>query len=179
MPASSGPSVRLQLELVNQPRGIPKVDFDRKLQEAIARGQTRNDAMAKAQKSEQLSKDELKRRHTDFRLRVSEHIESALKKTAEHFPGFQYETVFGEKGWGGALYRDDLMRGGAMFSRVEFVVRPLGEYPIVVLTGKGTIRNRELFAWTHHEEIEEATTESLYAVIDGWILNYAEQFAAK
>lgn len=155
------------------------MDFDRKLQEAIQRGQTRNDAMAKARKTDQLSKDELKHRHTDFRLRVSEHIESALRKTAEHFPGFRYETVYGEKGWGGALYRDDLMRGGAMFSRLEIVVRPLGEFPVVVLGGKGTIRNRELFAWSHHEEIEEATSDSLNTVVDGWILNYAEQFAAK
>ncbi len=154
------------------------MDFDQKLQQAIERGQVRNEASKSARKTDEMTRDELKRRHTDFRLHISEYIEAILKKTAEHFPGFRYETVYGEKGWGGAIYRDDLMRGGAMFSRLEIVVRPLGEYQIVALAGKGTIRNKELFNWSHHEEIVTATVESLNSMIDNWVLNYAEQFVA-
>lgn len=154
------------------------MEFEKKLLQAIERGQHRNEAAQSARKTAELSRDELRTRHTDFRLALSEHIEQVLKKLAEHFPGFQYETVFGEKGWGGALTRDDLRRGGAAFSRLEIAVRPLGEFPVVALSGKGTIRNRELFNWSHHEEIVTANAVSLQAVIDGWILNYAEQFAA-
>lgn len=155
------------------------VDFDKRLQQAIDRGQVRSGAAARADASSRMSQAELKRRHNDFRLALSEHIETVLRKTADHFPGFRYETLYGERGWGGAILRDDLMRGGPMFSRLEITVRPLGEFPVVSLTGKGTIRNRELFSWQHHEEIADASVEALAARIDEWVLNYAEQFAAR
>lgn len=154
------------------------MDFEKQLQQAIERGQHRQDAARSAQKMAEMTRDELRLKHTDFRLKLSEHIEAVLKKLADHFPGFQYETVYGEKGWGGAISRDDLRRGGSFFSRLEIVVRPLGEFPIVALSGKGTIRNRELFNWSYHEEIPQASMDTLQKAIDGWILGYAEQFAA-
>lgn len=155
------------------------VDFEQKLQAAIQRGQVRGDAALQASQQARLSQEELRRRHTSLRLSLSEHIEKVLRQTAEHFPGFDYETIYGERGWGGAIRRDDLMRGGAMFSRLEITVRPLGEFPVVSLVGKGTVRNRELFPWLHHDQVEDAQLETLTAVIDGWVLSYAEQFAAR
>jgi hypothetical protein len=155
------------------------VDFEKKLQAAIQRGQVRGDAAEQASQQARLSQEELRRRHNSLRLALSDHVEQVLKQTAEHFPGFTYETLYGDRGWGGAIRRDDLMRGGAMFSRLEITVRPLGEFPVVSLAGKGTVRNRELFPWQHHAELEDARPDALMAVIDSWVLGYAEQFAAR
>lgn len=154
------------------------MDFDKQLQSAIERGKNRGDAEAEAKREKKLSKEELRNRHTEFRLKLSEHIEHGLKKLCEHFPGFDYETIYGEKGWGGGLSRDDLNRGGSYFSRVEVMVRPLNEFNVVNISGKGTIHNKEVFAWNHFEEIPTSELDDFVAKIDSWILMYAEKFAA-
>lgn len=153
-------------------------DFEEQIKQAIDRGRTRQDAQIAAEQAKKLSQEEIRSRHAQFRLQLSEHIELGLKKLANHFPGFRYETIYGERGWGGALSRDDLVRGGAKYSRIEIVIRPINEYQVVNLTGKGTVRNRELFAWNHFEEIGQADEGRLNALVDGWMLQYAEQFAA-
>ena len=160
------------------------MDFDDKLQQAIQRGQDRTVARSTAKKQVAATKEEIRNRHNEFRLNLSEHIETCLKKLAQHFPGFEYEVLYGEKGWGGALSRNDIDRGpdgkaGSFFSRIELTVRPQNEFNVANITGKGTIRDKEMFTWNHFENILEAKQESMEQMIDKWVLQFAEQFAAR
>jgi hypothetical protein len=160
------------------------MDFESKLREAIERGQNRNVARASAEKSAAMTKEEIRNRHNQFRLNLSEHIESSFKQLASHFPGFEYELIYGSKGWGGALSRNDIDRGpdgraGSFFSRIEITVRPQNEFNVVNIVGKGTIRDKEIFNWNHFEDILEADEGAFADMIDQWILQFAETFAAR
>ncbi|MEM7783663.1 MAG: hypothetical protein AAF939_18265 [Planctomycetota bacterium] len=160
------------------------MDFESKLEQAIQRGQNRNSAQTDAEKQIAATKEELRNRHNGFRLNLSEHIETCLKKLSNHFPGFDYETLYGEKGWGGAISRDDLTRGpsgraGSFFSRLEITVRPQNEYNVVNIAGKATIYDKEVFTWNHFEEILKADQVQFEEMIDKWVLEFAEQFAAQ
>ena len=160
------------------------MDFESKLEEAIQRGQNRNAAKTNAQKQSELSKEDVRNRHNNYRLNLSDYIESCLKKLANHFPGFEYEIIYGSKGWGGALSRVDIDRGpsgkaGSFFSRIEITVRPQNEFNVVNIIGKGTIRDKELFSWNHFEAILAAKQEDFEQMIDNWIFQFAEQFAAR
>lgn len=160
------------------------MDFDSELEAAIQRGQQRNELQQQTARLAEMSAEEIRKRHNEFRLNLSEHIESCLKKLEIHFPGFEYETIYGERGWGGAVSRNDLDRGrngraGSFFSRLEMTVRPQNEFNVVNIAGKGTIRDKELFNWNHYENISDAKQDSFEQMIDKWILQFAEQFAAR
>ena len=159
------------------------MSFEDQLKKAIERGRGRNAQRKTSEAERRLSQEELKNRHNDFRLRLSEHIEGALRKLCEHFPGFQYETIYGSRGWGGAISRDDIRRddsgrAGSFFSRLELTVRPLNEFNVVNIAGKGTIYNKEIFNWNDFKDIEEADFDEFVEKLDTWILQYAEQYAA-
>jgi hypothetical protein len=154
------------------------MDFDKQLQNAIERGKNRGDAEAEAERERTLSAEELRNRHTEFRLKLSEHIEKGMQKLCEHFPGFEQETIYGEKGWGSGLAREDLKRGGPFYSRIEIVVRPVNEFNVVNIIGKGTINNKEVLNWNYFEDIPKSDLKEFEDRIDGWILTYAEKFAA-
>ena len=82
------------------------MDFDQRLAKAVERGQHRSEQKAAEAAARALSEQQCKQLHTQYRLELSEHIESCLEKLSEHFPGFRYETVVGEKGWGAVINRD-------------------------------------------------------------------------
>lgn len=159
------------------------MNFNDRLQKAIQRGQRRSDDKARQAREKQLSEDELKRLHTKYRLQLSEHIENCLKNLPSHFPGFDYQTVFGERGWGASCSRDDIrMSGGRRnndYSRIEMTIRPYSEYHVVDLATKGTIRNKEVFSRNHFEKIEDVDDAKFIELIDLWVLEYAELYAAK
>ena len=160
------------------------MDFEDKLEQAIQRGQNRNTAKTNAKKQDELSKEAIRNRFNEIRLNLSDHIEEGLKKIANHFPGFEYETIYGTKGWGGALSRNDLDRGpdgkaGSFFSRVEMTVRPQNEFDVINIVGKGTIRDKEMFVWNHFDGIAETDQAQFIQMIDNWLLQFAEQFAAR
>lgn len=160
------------------------MDFDKKLEGAIQRGQNRNSQLRNAERQKSMSAEEIRKQHTDFRLDLSEYIETNLKKMADHFPGFEYETIYGSRGWGGAIHRTDLDRGddgkaGSFFSRLELTVKPLNEFNVVNIAGKSTIRDKELFSWNHFVDLADATTEDFHERLDSWMVQYAEQFAAR
>ena len=160
------------------------MDFDNELEAAIKRGQLRNESRQSSERQKAITAEEIRNRHNDFRLQLSDHIEQGLKKLTGHFPGFEYETIYGSRGWGGAISRDDLDRGpdgraGSFFSRLEMTVRPQNEFNVVNISGKGTIRDKEVFAWNHFEDVLDAKSESFEKMIDKWILQFAEQFAAR
>jgi hypothetical protein len=158
-------------------------DFEERLQRAIQRGQRRSDSAQQAARAEALSEDELRRRHGQFRLQFSEHIEQCIQKLPHFFPGFQYETIFGERGWGAACSRDDVRmqsgRRGSDYSRLELTVRPFSTYHVVDLVAKGTIRNKEVFNRTYYEKIAETDAQKFIELIDVWVLEFAELYAAK
>jgi hypothetical protein len=160
------------------------MDFDDQLEQAIQRGQQRNVKRQQDLKKESLGAEELKRRHDSFRLHLSDYIETSLHRLAERFPGFEYEIVYGSKGWGGSIHRQDLTRGpdgkaGSFFSRLELSVRPLNSYNVVNIVGKGTIADKELFSWNYFKDIEDATFEEFEQKLGSWMIAFAEQFAAR
>ncbi len=160
------------------------MDFEKRLEKAIERGQRIGQARSQSESQQAMSAEELKRLHSKYRLQLSEHIEHCLTTLPGHFPGFRFETVVSDRGWGGVVSRDDLApgprgRGTNYFSRLEMLIRPFSSYALLELTAKGTIRNRELFNRTHHQDLPEVDPESFTELIDLWVLEFAELYAAK
>lgn len=159
------------------------MDFEQRLESAIARGQQANAARAQAEAERALSEKELQRLHTQYRLTLSEHIDVCLRQLADRFPGFRFETVVDERGWGASIRREDLrFRPGlprqTCFSRLEMVVRPLSTSFVLELAAKATVCNRELFNRNHYQELAEVCPSSFTELIDLWALEYAERYAA-
>ena len=83
------------------------VNFDERLQQAIQRGTRAAQARHGAEAAQALSEEQFKRLHSQYRLQLSEHVEKCLRRLPQHFPGFQFETVVSDRGWGAAVNRDD------------------------------------------------------------------------
>lgn len=160
------------------------MSFEDRLNEAIQRGKHRSSTQRAEAAAKAMTDDELKRMHNQYRLELSEQIEKCLDKLPHHFPGFTYETIFGERGWGAACRRDDIRMspGGKRnndYSRLEMTIRPFSSYHVVELTGKGTIRNKEVFNRNYFEKIQDAEVSKFSELIDFWVLEYAELYSAK
>lgn len=158
-------------------------DFESRLESAIQRGRRRAEHAASAERRDQLSEEEIRRMHTSYRLSLSEHIEKAIHRVADHFPGFRNESVFGEEGWGSACYRDDLRlengRRTNLYSRLEMVIRGYSDLRVLEIKGKGTVMNRELFNRAHYTKVEEVDVDEFGQLIDTWAIEYAEMYSAK
>jgi hypothetical protein len=50
---------------------------------------------------------------------------------------------------------------------------------VLELTAKGTIRNREVFDRHYFEELATANEAKFRDLIDAWVLEYAELYAAR
>lgn len=160
------------------------MDFEKRLEKAIERGKRMHDARAAEAARQALTEEELKRLHGQYRLELSEHIEECVGRLPDHFPGFRYETVMGDRGWGAAVSRDDLSptrdgQGQNLFSRLEMTIRPFSSYHVLELAAKGTIRNKEAFNRSHYQRLAEADPATFRELVDHWTLEYAELFAAK
>ena len=59
------------------------------------------------------------------------------------------------------------------------MVRPINELNVVNIAGKGTVANKEIYAWNQFEDISDAKLESFQQIIDSWIVMYAEKFASR
>ena len=157
--------------------------FDDRLEAAIQRGRRRGKDEQAAARRDAMSDEELKQLHTSYRLSLSDRIESAVRRLCNHFPGFQQETLFGEKGWGAACSRDDLSldrgRRSTRYSRLEMTIRPLGEYMVLELKGKGTIANKEIYNRSHFVDLVDVDVTEFERLIDAWVVEYAEQFATQ
>jgi len=157
--------------------------FDDRLRQAIERGQKRSEFLAREAAAKAWTEEEFRRLHSQLRLRLSEQIESCLKRLPNYFPGFQYETMYGDRGWGGACSRDDLVisRGSRTtnYSRLEVTIRPYTSLHVLDLAAKGTIRNREVFNRNYFEELATADEPKFRDLIDAWVLEYAELYTAR
>lgn len=159
------------------------MDFNKRLEKAIDRGRQTRAAKGEKQAQEAMSAEDLKNLHSKCRLDLSEHIEDCLKKLADHFPGFRYQSVVSEDGWGAKISRDDFRgrRGDAnnLYSRFEMLIRPLSPAHIVELAAKATVRNKEIFNRAHFQFLNQVDLDSFSEMIDLWALEYAEQFSAR
>ena len=158
------------------------MDFKERLHRATERGQQAKDVKAREEAAKALSEEECRRLHSGYRLQLTEHIESCLKQLAENFPGFNFQTVVDEKGWGAAVRRDDLSlsagRRDNLFSRLAMTISPHSEFHVLELVAKGAIRNKENFNRNHYELLKDADLDSFQQLIEQWTLEYAEHYAA-
>jgi hypothetical protein len=156
------------------------MDFQERLAKAIERGQHLSQQVAQAREQEALTEEELRRMHAKLRLPLTERIEACLKRLPDHFPGFQFSTVMNDRGWGAAVSRNDVGSGRATFySRLELVIRPFSSSHVLELAAKGTIRNKEVYNRTQYQRLTEVDPETFTNMIDLWVLEYAELYAAK
>ncbi len=159
------------------------MSFEDRLQKAIQRGQRRGQAKAREAEAQALTEEELKRLHSQHRLQLSEYIEKCVHQLPNVFPGFRYGTIFGDRGWGAACSRDDLrLTGGGRrendYSRLELTVRPFSSLHVLELAAKGTVRNKEIFNRNRFEKLEDADVDDFAELVDVWVLEYAELYAA-
>ena len=159
------------------------MSFEDRLNQAIERGRRRGQVAKQEARARALSEEELKRLHSQYRLQLSEHIEQCIGQLPNHFPGFRVETIYGQRGWGAACSRDDLrVRAGHRendYSRLEITVRPFSSSHILELTAKGTVCNKELLQRNYFEKLEEANIDKFLELVDVWVLEFAELYAAK
>ena len=59
------------------------------------------------------------------------------------------------------------------------MIRPRGKYDVLDLAAKGTVRNKEIFNRTHYQRLAEVDLDSFREMIDLWVLEFAELYAAK
>jgi hypothetical protein len=158
------------------------MSFRDRLQQASERGkQTRaaqlNEAAARA-----LSEEECRRRHSEYRLALTEYIENCLADLTDSLPGFRLETIVDETGWGAAVSRDDVGmadgKRGNFFSRLRLVVSPFSKYHVLEIVAKGTVRNKEVLSRNHYQRLSDVDLESFRELIELWVLDYTETYAA-
>jgi hypothetical protein len=159
------------------------MEFEKRLERAISRGENTRTTHQRAQSDRAMTDDQLRSEHSRGRLELSDHIEACLRKLPDYFPGFRFDTIMSEDGWGGRVSRDDIALGpgrsaATQYSRLEILVRPYGSAHILELVGKGTIRNKELFHRSHYQLLTQIDLQSLRGLVDLWVLEYAESYAA-
>lgn len=159
------------------------MDFEQRLQRAIQRGLHQKDLKGQAAAQREMSEEELRQLHSSIRLELTEKIEQGLRQLADHFPGFRYQTIVSEDGWGARISRDDFAiedgRKSNVYSRLELLIRPFSETHIVELLAKGTIRNKEIISRNHFQFLDKADVESYEELVELWILEYAEKYSAE
>lgn len=161
------------------------MNFNQRLERAIERGTHARDSRQREAEAARLSEEECRNLHSKHRIDLSEYIANCLKKLADHFPGFRFESVIGEDGWGAKVNRDDVnitsagRRGENQYSRLELLVSPYSSAHILELVCKGTIRNREVLNRTHYDMLSQLDAATFEEMVDLWVLEYAEAFAAQ
>lgn len=160
------------------------MDFDSRLRKAIERGEKTRAQRHRATQEQELSEEELRQLHAGYRIELSDHIEECLRRLADHFPGFTFQTVVGDEGWGARLRRDDvdIVPGrplGTLYSRLEMLISPFRTgSSILELSVKGTVRNREVLNRKQYYKLTEVDLELFREIIDQRSLEYAELYSA-
>lgn len=160
------------------------MDFEKRLEKAIQRGQRAGHVRAQAEAEKAMSEQELRRLHGQYRLDLTEHLEDCLKTLAEHLPGFRFESLVSDRGWGAAISRDNAGRQArtsrsSFFSRLELFVRPVSEFFVLELVAKGTVQNKEVFNRSHYQKLADVDLAAFRKLIDAWALEYAEIYSAR
>ncbi|MCA9079086.1 MAG: hypothetical protein KDA58_00945 [Planctomycetaceae bacterium] len=159
------------------------MDFDARLKKAIERGEKARDQRSLEAQARELSEEERRNLHAGFRIELSDYIEQCLRKVVDHFPGFDFQTVVGEEGWGARIRRDDLQlsagRSNSLYSRMEMLITPFSTAgSILELTVKGTVRNREVISRKHFYKLTDVDLDLFRELIDQRALEFAELYSA-
>ncbi len=158
------------------------MSFRERLQRASERGKQVRAAQLNEAAAKALSEEECRRRHSQYRLALTEHIESCLSEMSDNFPGFRFETIVDESGWGAAVSRDDIRmeggRRGNYFSRLQLVVSPYNTYHVLDIAAKGTVRNKEMLSRNHYQRLADIDLQSFRELVEQWVLDYAELYSA-
>ena len=160
------------------------MDFEKRLERAIQRGNQTRETRSRETAEKRITEEELKNLHSTYRLELSDHIEECLRQLIDHFPGFQFETIIDDEGWGAKVTRDDIgfaQKGGSasFYSLMQMLVRPFGTAHIIELSAKGTIRNKEVFNRNHYQFLAQVDLDSFRELIDLWVLEFVEQYSAR
>lgn len=158
------------------------MNFDERLKRAILRGEQEKTERSRAAEFEQLTIEELRTMHSGYRLELSEHIENCEQKLVDHLPGFEFQTILNEDGWGGRITRNDLhlvpgKPAESRYSRLEMVISPFTPTAILELVTKGTVRNREVMNRKNYQKVNELELASFKEMIDLRALEFAEQYS--
>jgi len=159
------------------------MDFEDRLEQAIARGTRARVARTQQQAATAMSAEEYKRLYTQYRLELSECIEQSLRKMADLMPGFVLQNMVSD-GWGAGIRRDDFSVAARrprenLFSRLEIMVRPMNSYNVLDLSAKGTVRNKEVFQRDHYSKLDEVDMEVFRQLVQQWALEYAELYTVQ
>jgi hypothetical protein len=158
------------------------MSFRERLQRASERGKQARAAELNEAAAKALSEEECRRRHSQYRLALTEHIEKCLSEMVDNFPGFRLETVVDETGWGAAVSRDDIRleggRRGTYFSRLQLVVSPYNTYHVLDIAAKGTVRNKEVLIRNHYERLADVDLQTFRELVEQWVIDYAELYSA-
>jgi len=157
------------------------MDFKERLHRAAERGQQAKESQAAEATAKAMSEEECRRLHSQCRRELTDHIESCLRQLADNFPGFDFETIVDDKGWGAAIRRDDLSLNAGkrdnLFSRLAMTISPFSKYKVLDLQAKGAVRNKENFSRSHYELLKDADLDAFRQLIERWTLDYAEHYA--
>lgn len=158
------------------------MNFRERLQRASERGKQARAAQLNEAAAKALSEEECRRLHSQYRLSLTDYIDSCLRELADNFPGFRLETIVDESGWGAAASRDDMGiaagRRGSFFSRLQLVVGPYNKYQVLDFSAKGTVRNKEVLSRNHYQRLADVDLESFRELVELWVLDYAELYSA-
>jgi hypothetical protein len=158
------------------------MDFRERLQAAADRGMRTRNEREKQQAAEAITEEEYRRLHSSARLQLTDHIEACLEQLADNFPGFKYETIVSQAGWGGAVSRDDLLLEAGKrrnaYSRLQVLVGTHNSYHVLEISAKGAVRNKENFTRQHYVKLADADLDDFRQMIERWVLDYAEQYSA-
>jgi hypothetical protein len=158
------------------------MSFRERLQRATERGKQARAAQLDEAAAKALSEEECRRRHSQYRLALTEHIEKCLGEMTDNFPGFRLETVVDESGWGAAVNRDDFRieggKRGTFFSRLQLVVSPYNTYHVLNIAAKGTVRNKEVLIRNHYQRLADVDLQSFRELLEQWVIDYAELYSA-
>jgi hypothetical protein len=75
-------------------------------------------------------------------------------------------------------YRLAGRRSDNFFSRLQITVSPYGTFHVLEVVAKGTVRNKEAFSRSHYQRLDEFDLDRFKELIEGWVVDYAEMFAA-
>ena len=158
------------------------MEFRERLQKASDRGRQTREARLSEAAARAMSEEECRRLHSNYRLTLADYIEKYLRELADNFPGFRLESIVDETGWGNAVNRDDIAitngRRQNVFSRLKVVVSPFNKYEVLEIVAKGTVRNKEAFSRNHYQRLADVDIECFRELIELWVLDYAETYAA-
>jgi hypothetical protein len=158
------------------------MEFRERLQKASDRGRQTREARLSEAAARAMSEEECRRLHSNYRLTLADYIEKYLRELADNFPGFRLESIVDETGWGNAVNRDDIAitngRRQNVFSRLKIVVSPFNKYEVLEIVAKGTVRNKEAFSRNHYQRLADVDIECFRELIELWVLDYAEIYAA-